>query len=102
MSKHTPGPWRVIEYSQFGDTRFDIAQEDGAPYTPSLSDVATLICHVRPDYIPIQEANARLIASAPELLEALRVAVRQNSHDMLMTGEEIRKCESAIAKATGA
>ena len=36
-----------------------------------------------------------------ELLEALELAVRQNSHDMLMTGEELRQCESAIAKATG-
>lgn len=47
------------------------------------------------------EANTRLIAAAPELLEALRIAVRQNSHDMLMTGEELRQCEAAIAKATG-
>ena len=33
-----------------------------------------------------------------ELLSALRLAVRQNSHDMLMTGEELRQCEAAIAK----
>lgn len=33
-----------------------------------------------------------------ELLAALRLAVRQNSHDMLMTGEELRQCEAAIAK----
>jgi len=36
-----------------------------------------------------------------ELLAALQLAVKQNSHDMLMTGEELRICESAIAKATG-
>jgi hypothetical protein len=47
------------------------------------------------------EANARLIAAAPELLEALRFAVHQNSHDMLMTDYELRICESAIAKAMG-
>lgn len=29
-------------------------------------------------------------------LDALKIAVRQNSHDMLMTGEELRKCEAAI------
>lgn len=29
-------------------------------------------------------------------LGALEIAVRQNSHDMLMTGEELRKCEAAI------
>lgn len=37
----------------------------------------------------------------PELLEALKLAVRQNQCDMLMTGEELRKCEAAIAKAEG-
>jgi hypothetical protein len=42
-----------------------------------------------------------VIAANAELLESLRLAVRQNSHDMLMTGEELRKCEAAIAKATG-
>lgn len=46
-------------------------------------------------------ANARLIAAAPELLAALRIAIRQNSHDMVLTGEELRECEAAIAKATG-
>jgi len=31
------------------------------------------------------------------MLEALRKAVLQNGCDMLMTGEELRKCEKAIA-----
>ena len=34
-----------------------------------------------------------------ELLDALKMATLQNQLDMLMTGEELRKCESAIAKA---
>lgn len=42
-----------------------------------------------------------LADNTPELLAALRIAVRQNSHDMLMTGEELRQCEAAIARATG-
>lgn len=33
----------------------------------------------------------------PMLVEALRTAARQNSHDMLMTGEELRACEAALA-----
>lgn len=40
-------------------------------------------------------------ADFAELVEALQIAVRQNSHDMLMTGDELRVCEAAIAKATG-
>ena len=34
-----------------------------------------------------------------ELLEAVKLAVGQNDHDMLMTGEELRVCRAAIAKA---
>lgn len=29
--------------------------------------------------------------------EALEMAIKQNSHDMLMTGDEIRKCTAALA-----
>lgn len=35
-----------------------------------------------------------------KLLESLRMAVLQNNHDMLMTGDELRTAEAAIAKAT--
>lgn len=34
---------------------------------------------------------------AERLAEALRIAIRQNSHDMLMTGDELRQCEAAIS-----
>ena len=36
------------------------------------------------------------------LLEALKLAVRQNEHDMLMTGEELRHCRAALAQAEAA
>ena len=34
-----------------------------------------------------------------ELLEALKLAVCQNEHDMLMTGEELRNARAAISRA---
>jgi hypothetical protein len=43
----------------------------------------------------------RLHALNGELLEALKLAVRQNEHDMLMTGEELRNARAAIARAKG-
>lgn len=43
----------------------------------------------------------RLYAQRDALLEALKLALRQNEHDMLMTGEELRQCRAAIAKAEG-
>lgn len=73
MSKHTPGPWAFNRWDQFGDTRFYVAQAEVAPYTPNYSDVSTLIAEtVSIEYVRIQEANARLIAAAPDLLKALK------------------------------
>lgn len=73
MGKHTPGPWKYWSDNGYGDTRFYIAQEDGAPYTSGYSDVATLIAEtVSGEKKAVQEANARLIAAAPDLLEALK------------------------------
>jgi len=73
MSKHTPGPWKFSRWDQFGDARFYISQEEGAPYTPNYSDVATIIAETPSgERVQIQEANARLIAAAPDLLKALK------------------------------
>ena len=51
------------------------------------------------------ECGNAIIAALDELEErcttltdALRLAVRQNSHDMLMTGDELRACEAALEK----
>ena len=100
MSKHTPGPWTFSQSAEYGDTRFYVAQAEGAPYTPHYSDVATLIAEtVNDERKSIQEANARLIAAAPELLEALEACINYGS----LTGDEwvIDKVRYAIVKATG-
>ncbi len=55
MSAHTPGPWHVTPDSFVMTTS-----------RPSLG-IARVITHVRGF-----DANARLIAAAPDLLEALR------------------------------
>ena len=64
--KHTPGPWQVKLTSCF---------VDGLPVAgvwveaPPYTSIANLIPHVG------VEANARLIAAAPELLAALKALV---------------------------
>jgi hypothetical protein len=59
-TKHTPGPWHVA----FGGKDTD----DYAIIGSKFSERA--ICNMEPrDYV---QANARLIAAAPELLEALK------------------------------
>jgi hypothetical protein len=79
---HTPGPWRV----DFGGIY--IRAEDG-----------TRICEYGID--EPYEANARLIAAAPELLAALqRIASSDNPYEPC--GWAIKTAQAAIAKATGA
>jgi hypothetical protein len=90
MSKHTftPGPWSTDLKIDCGSPHSEILGADGeivaALWPPSLRD----------------QANARLIAAAPELLEALQLIVKACAFEL---GESpafdagIR----AIAKATG-
>ena len=87
--------------------------EDGKPYC--MVHAPSVITKKWEEKIAIWDAekNARQSARAAqvelerragcydELLEVLKMAVRQNNCDMLMTGEELRKCEAAIAKAEG-
>lgn len=89
--KTTPGPWIARHNGHFWEVG------------TSLAEFAHSVAHVpQSAFMPGDaEANARLLASATDLLAALQMAVRQNSHDMQLTGEELRLCEAAIAKATG-
>ena len=58
MSNHTPGPWRAYHDSH---GRFQLIGPDGTPLDPESDDAQ-----------PGEgAANARLIASAPDLLAAL-------------------------------
>ena len=56
---------------------------------------------------PMGEANARLIAAAPDLLEALRDLLsradldQSATHDGLENCDALARCRAAIAKATG-
>jgi hypothetical protein len=109
--KHTPGPWRV---GPVDDTRVEdangneVAQIDGD--------------YNHPDTWPLMEANARLIAAAPDLLAALHEGRRAIGdhfapNDCYATGpltgnhyRDLVECpacsfiaiyEAAIAKAEG-
>ena len=63
MAKHTPGPWVI---SATDDTVvIDATGREVAAIDGDYND---------PDTWPQMEANARLIAAAPELLEAARAA----------------------------
>jgi len=79
--KHTPGPWTVWE--------------EGGVYVDSPT---YLVCSVYGPG-PAVLANARLIAAAPELLEALK-DVMERLVDRHEADESAVKARAAIAKAT--
>jgi hypothetical protein len=96
---HTPGPWEIHHY---GDNEGDIHGSDGA-----------LVCMMREgDTDPGENwsADARLIASAPELLAALRVAADaidlaqaqvDSENDRHNLCKRLVAVKRAIAKAEG-
>ena len=45
------------------------------------------------------DAAIELIERMEKMEAALRIAVWQNSHDMLMTGPELRQCEAALEES---
>jgi hypothetical protein len=91
MTKHTPGPWEVRD-------RFYI----GRPGRMSLAEVK---CgDVPANATDEHEANARLMASSPDLLAELRNLLSVVDNESRTWGEVDEARESAratIAKATG-
>ena len=85
MSEHTPGPWRA---------NFAIG---GAAYVFGGDRNFALVFNEWQDKAN-QEANARLIAAAPELLEAL---IELRSFYIETTGLPPVAANKAIAKAKG-
>lgn len=80
MNAHTPGPWACEFHETAAGTQFGIVV--GGKGKAGLMD--TVICHA-PDYRdePVsykafKSANARLIAAAPDLMEALKT-IKENA-----------------------
>ena len=91
MSDFTPGPWVVVgRLTKYVEARLvgGLIQEVAA-CGPTMADEG---------YGQQQEANARLIAAAPDLLDALK---RCKFDSLNMTLEDREFCRAAISKATG-
>lgn len=100
-SKHTPGPWKVKAHTILDQGGNTVAQAHHPFYR--RGDVE--------DTDP-REANARLLAAAPELLDALyrlesvvtKALAGGYNHQMakyhVLAGEYARQARSAIARAT--
>lgn len=93
--KLTKGPWRAWHNHIFAGP-FNVIKG-------GISGFRAELCTLNEDDLSEKELAdiGRLIAAAPDLLKALRMAVRQNEDDMILTGEELRVCYAAIDKAKG-
>lgn len=96
--KHTSGPWTVGDLTEFG---LEIVHAE--PATIGWDDF--IVAHVHTVIPNIErQANAQLIATAPELLEALESLTKEvetslacsQYHDRL-----VAVAKTAIAKARG-
>lgn len=90
-TKHTPGPWKVKPFeNEQGD--FNIDSEYGYHIAETIGGLGNE-----------EEANANLIAAAPDLLESLQAMVAMmDSGDEHGAGSPWHiKATAAITKATG-
>mgnify|MGYP003341995656 CR=1 FL=1 len=94
MNTHTPGPWKHYDDSENSVHRHEIVALG--------KTVARIYCT---NGAQIEDAaNARLIAAAPDLLEALQEILEQPNYtwDKEKILQEVKRIAgSAIAKATG-
>ena len=112
MSKHTPGPWYVIT-DKHGYTCISTPDDDHVVcFGHGYDEYGGFKAPWRDGYDAPGDnrhddeckANARLIAAAPELLEASRfliesVEASEDGMDRLLTAFDMAR--AAIAKATG-
>ena len=91
MSNHTPGPWTFNGRTVRG------------PHPKDPEGRTRIVAEAiwdRGTYVDDAEANARLIAAAPELLEALEALVLDESKEYIPT-RLWDAARAAIAKAKG-
>ena len=98
-NKHTPGPWKIQKFEKPETVRFKVLAKKGRRWASVLTgnkkSTGDLLMSE-----PQAEANARLIAASPDLLEALQ-AVLNNCLDSQGLADAHKQARAAIAKATG-
>jgi hypothetical protein len=113
MARHTPGPWSVAPYPEGAELLEVVADYSELPGgRKSAHWIAELDAGGIDDDRETNAANARLIAAAPELLEALKDASRtlktclSACNEKRTMGIQAHPClvcriNAAIAKAEG-
>jgi hypothetical protein len=93
--QHTAGPWTITRGSH-----------DGALYVIAGSDPSRAEVIAHRTTCPNWEANARLIAAAPDLLEALKALLRESVSEsgvpLRPSRDTIAAAQAVVRKAVGA
>lgn len=102
-TKHTPGPWvvepTIIEHPSAAYVTPD--RQDGRPYGGPICTLQDCE-HIGGITVDECKANARLIAAAPDMLEALEALLGAVPPHVLKKWPNItKKARAAIAKAEG-
>lgn len=104
----TPGPWQVM--NEYDGATIVIANVDGETFPDGTSTFSyDFVCDTLPDdgdgsrSPEVAKANARLIAAAPDMLEALKVTARGVEGEFGPRVAEVNfpALYAAIAKAEG-
>ena len=102
-AKHTTAPWEVCHGGHGGPSGF-VIDEYYVLNRGVADDVAIASDIIDPATQEPSEANARLIAAAPELLAALKMAESFYRHNVVKADEPssvLDAMQAAIKKATG-
>lgn len=100
-TQHTPGPWHIGEGIYNGNI---FAKNGRQKFYHDGCSSRQAVCTIRHGWNAEEDnANARLIAAAPQMLEALRAALTNTTGPTEETeGEQLRdQIAEAIAAATG-
>ena len=93
MKTHTPGPWRIEKYT-------DTTTRDGERIRAGNNLI--VVNEVWGASLSECDANYRLVAAAPELLEACKQAKKHLERDLVEPGRTVFwNLVAAIAKAEG-
>lgn len=106
MRKHTLGPWVYGYFGIYGSfgQLLVVPLIDGAPLKRIPVCTIGPQCPIGPQHFPSdteEYANARLIAAAPDMLEALQSVIWAENNQPDHREDAIRHARAAIERATG-
>jgi hypothetical protein len=97
-NKHAPGPWHVYEIQAQGlPNCIRIIANWNTPQKHSMREIAQV--HLKELSINEHKATAKLIAAAPELLQALQELLNDKYLSDTINNDRMKNARLAVSKA---